>query len=185
MSLFSSWVAHDCFHFLCTSFLCLSSAKSSSLTHAGLLPCLLDFLNIAIAGFAFWGGCLWTSTSCPVSPRLSRAVFHQAWQGDPWVSQKSAFLKSKLVTLLLLSYRIFNSPVSWLLPGRMLFPLYLWPALPCFWGSRTSPLFSWWFICLKKLSPDCTQAYYPSNRFWGSWSLPWIQQPVPATHIRT
>lgn len=112
MSLFHSWVAHDCFHFLCTSFLCLSSAKSSSLTHAGLLPCLLDFLNIAIAGFAFWGGCLWTSTSCPVSPRLSRAVFHRAWQGDPWVSQKSAFLKSKLVTLLLLCLTGFLTPWS-------------------------------------------------------------------------
>jgi len=49
--------------------------------------------------------------------------------------------------------------------------------------GRTSLLLSSSLICLKKLSSACTQACYTSNRFWGSWSLPWTQQPVHSLHM--
>lgn len=147
--------------------------KSFSLIHAGLLPRLLDFLNTAIDWF-----CALRRLSLNIH-QLSRAPL--TLQGSLPLSlprrspskPKPAFLKSYLVVLLLLilSYRVLNTAVSRLLQGRMPLPfisltrssLLLWSRF-----SRTSPLLSSSSICLKKLPPACTQAYYSSSRFWGS-----------------
>lgn len=109
--LYSSYVTHHCFYFLFIP-LYLSLIQSSLLIHTVFLLYLLDFLSTAIDSFVLWGGHLWIINQLSCAPLPSRAVFHFSLPRESLNKPKSAFPKSKLVTLLLISLTCLSKDIK-------------------------------------------------------------------------